>query len=69
MVNQPDLPAKPIMSQPDESQPPSSPARKQTPRVPSNVFYNRILPIILVAAAIVLVIIIVVVVLGTGQTY
>jgi hypothetical protein len=54
------------MSQPEAPKPP---ARKQTPRVPSNVWYDRILPIVLVAAAILLVIIIVVVVWGAGQTY
>jgi len=57
------------MSQSGEPKPPAPPARKQTPRVPSNVLYNRILPIVLVVAAIVLVIILIVVVLGTGQTY
>jgi hypothetical protein len=52
-----------------QSEEPKPPARQKTPRVPSNVFYDRILPIVLVVVAIVLVIIIVVVVLGTGQTY
>ena len=54
------------MSQPEEPKPPT---RKQTPRVPSNVWYDRVLPIVLVVSAVVLVIIIVVVVLGAGQTY
>jgi hypothetical protein len=57
------------MSQSEEPQPPAPPARQKTPRVPSNVLYDRILPIVLVVAAIVLVIILIVVVLGTGQTY
>jgi hypothetical protein len=57
------------MSQSEEPKPPVPSARKQTPRVPSNILYNRILPIVLVVAAIVLVIILIVVVLGTGQTY
>ena len=57
------------MSQLEKPKPPAPPARKQTPRVPSNVLYDRILPIVLVVAAIVLVIILIVVVLGTGQTY
>jgi hypothetical protein len=54
------------MSQPEAPKPPN---HKQTPRVPSNVWYDRVLPIVLVATAIVLVIIIVLVVLGAGQTY
>jgi len=61
-----DLSARPGMSQ---SEKPKPTARQKTPRVPSNVWYDRVLPIVLVAAAIVLVIIIVVVVLGAGQTY
>jgi hypothetical protein len=65
-MRQSDLPAKPSMSQSEEPKPP---ARQKTPRVPSNVFYDRILPIVLVVVAIVLVIIIVVVILGAGQTY
>jgi hypothetical protein len=54
------------MSQPEAPKPP---ARKQTTRVPSNVWYDRVLPIVLVVTAIVLLIIIAVVVLGAGQTY
>jgi hypothetical protein len=52
-----------------QSEEPKPLARQKTPRVPSNVLYDRVLPIVLVAAAIVLVIIIVVAVLGTGQAY
>jgi hypothetical protein len=57
------------MSQSEEPKPPDPSIRKQTPRIPSNVLYDRILPIVLVVAAIVLVVILIVVVLGTGQTY
>ena len=57
------------MSQPEQPQPPVQPNRKQTPRIPSSMLYDRILPVVLVVAAIVLVIILVVVVLGAGQTY
>jgi hypothetical protein len=57
------------MSQSEEQKPPAPPARQKTPRVPSNVLYDRVLPIVLVVAAIVLVIILIVVMLGTGQTY
>jgi hypothetical protein len=57
------------MSQSEEQKPPAPPARQKTPRVPSNVLYDRVLPIVLVVAGIVLVIILIVVMLGTGQTY
>jgi hypothetical protein len=60
---------KPSMSQSEKPKPPAPSTRQQTPRVPSNVFYDRVLPVVLVAAAIVLVIILIVVVLGAGQTY
>jgi len=52
-----------------QSEKPKPAARQKTPRVPSNVLYDRVLPIVLVVAAIVLVIVLIVVVLGTGQTY
>ncbi len=68
-MRQPELSDKPSMSQSEEPKPPAPPARQRTPRVPSNVLYDRILPIVLVAAAIVLVIILIVIVLGTGQIY
>ena len=42
------------MGQPEEQKPPAPPARKQTPRVPSNVLYDRIVPIALVVILIVL---------------
>ncbi len=57
------------MNQSEKPKPPAASTRQQTPRVPSNILYNRILPIVLVVAAIVLVIILIVVVLGAGQTY
>ena len=54
------------MNQPDKPKPP---ARKQTPRVPSNVLYDRIVPMVLIVAAIVLLVVLVLVVLGVGQRY
>jgi hypothetical protein len=57
------------MSQSEEPKPPAPGTRQKTPRVPSNVLYDRVLPIVLVIAASVLVIILIVVVLGIGQTY
>ena len=55
------------MNQSDEPKPPAPPARKQTPRVPSNVLYDRIVPIVLIGAALVLLVVLVAVVLGVGQ--
>lgn len=43
--------------------------RKQTPRVPSNVLYNRIIPIAIGVLVIVLLIVIAAVVLGAGTGY
>ena len=57
------------MNSPDKQQPLNEPPRKHTPRVPANVFYERILPVVLILAAIVLFIILAVVVLSAGQTY
>jgi hypothetical protein len=57
------------MNQSDEPKPPAPPARKQTPRVPSTMLYNRIVPILLIIAALVLLAVLVLVVLGVGQPY
>ncbi len=57
------------MSQSEEPKPPDDSARKRTPRVPSNVLYDRIVPIVLIIIAIVLFIVLAAVVLGVGQTY
>ncbi len=57
------------MSQSEEPKPPADSARKRTPRVPSNVLYERIVPIMLIILAIVLFIVLAAVVLGVGQTY
>ncbi len=54
------------MKQSDEPKPP---ARKQTPRVPSTILYNRIVPIVLILMALVLLVVLVLVVLGVGQPY
>jgi hypothetical protein len=43
--------------------------RTQTPRVPSNVFYNRIVPIAIGVMVLLLLIVIVAVVLGAGAGY
>ena len=57
------------MSQPEEPKPPAKTTRKQTPRVPSNVLYDRIIPIVLVIVALVLVAVLVAVILGAAQPY
>ncbi len=57
------------MSQSEEQKPPVETSRKRTPRVPSNVLYDRVLPIVLIIVAIVLVIVLAMVVLGVGHTY
>ena len=43
--------------------------RKQTPRVPSNVLYNRVVPIAIGVMVIVLLIVIGAVILGVGSGY
>ncbi len=53
----------------EEPKPPASSERKRTPRVPSNVLYDRIVPIVLVIVALILIVVLVVVVLGVGQPY
>jgi len=55
------------MSQPEEPKPPATSTRRQTPRVPSNVLYDRIIPIVLVIVALVLLAVLTVVILGAGQ--
>jgi hypothetical protein len=55
------------MSQPEEPKPPAAAARKRTPRVPSNVLYDRIIPIVLVIVALVLLAVLAGVILGAGQ--
>ncbi len=57
------------MSQSEEQKPPTETSRKRTPRVPSNVLYDRVLPIVLIITAMVLVIVLAMVVLGVGHTY
>ncbi len=57
------------MSQSEEPKPPATPGRKRTPRVPSNVLYDRIVPIVLVIIALVLLAVLLVVILGVGQPY
>ena len=55
------------MSQLEEPKPPAPSPRRQTPRVPSNVLYDRIIPIVLVIVALVLLAVLAVVILGAGQ--
>ena len=57
------------MSQSEEPKPPAETSRKRTPRVPSNVLYDRVLPMALIIIAVVLVIVLAMVVLGVGHTY
>lgn len=57
------------MSQSEEPKPPATAGRKQTPRVPANVLYDRIIPIALVIVALVLLAVLAAVILGVGQPY
>ena len=57
------------MSQSEEPKPPAKSTRKQTPRVPSNVLYDRIIPIVLVIVTLVLLAVLAAVILGAGQPY
>ncbi len=52
------------MSQSEEPKPPVSSERKQTPRVPSNVLYDRIVPIALGIMALVLIVVVIVAIAG-----
>ena len=57
------------MSQSEKPEPPATAKHKQTPRVPSNALYDRIIPIALIVVALVLLIVLAVIVLGVGQSY
>ncbi len=57
------------MSQSDKPKPRAASSRKQTPRVPANILYNRIIPIVLVIIALILVLVLAAVILGAGQPY
>ena len=52
------------MSQSEEPKPPATSTRKQTPRVPSNVLYDRVVPIALVIMGLVLMAVVVIAVIG-----
>ena len=52
------------MSQSEEPKPSANSARKQTPRVPSNVLYDRVVPIALVIMAVVLIAVVVIALAG-----
>ena len=43
--------------------------RRQTPRVPSNTLYNRLVPVAIGVMVVVLLIVVAVVVLGIGRGY
>ena len=57
------------MSQSEKPKPPATSTRKQTPRVPANVLYDRIIPLVLVVVALVLLLVLAAVILGVGQPY
>ncbi len=57
------------MSQSEEPKPPAPSGRKQTPRVPATVLYDRIIPLALVIVALVLLAVLAVIILGVGQPY
>jgi hypothetical protein len=46
------------------SQSEEPPPRKQTPRVPSNLLYDRVVPIVLIVMAVVLIVVVIIGVLG-----
>ena len=57
------------MDQSKEPKPPATSTRKRTPRVPANVLYDRIIPIVLIVVALALLVVLAVVILGVGQSY
>ena len=57
------------MNQSEGSKPPATSTRKRTPRVPDNVLYDRIIPIVLIIVALVLLLVLAVVILGLGRPY
>ena len=57
------------MSQSEAPKPPANSGRQKTPRVPSNVLYDRIIPIVLVIVTLVLLLVLAAVILGAGQPY
>ena len=52
------------MRQSEEPEPPVPSTRKQTPRMPANVLYDRVVPIALVIMALVLLAVVVIAVAG-----
>ena len=52
------------MSQSEQPKPPATTPRKQTPRIPSNIFYDRVLPIVLVAMGVILLVVVVIALAG-----
>ena len=57
------------MSQSEAPKSPANSGRQKTPRVPSNVLYDRIIPIVLVIVTLVLLLVLAAVILGAGQPY
>lgn len=52
------------MSQAEDPKPPGSSGRKQTPRMPANILYDRIVPIALGIMALVLIVVVIVGLVG-----
>ena len=52
------------MSQSEERRPPDVVSRQKTPRVPSNVLYDRVVPIVLIIMAVVLIVVVIIAVVG-----
>jgi len=57
------------MSQSEAPKPPANSGRQKALRVPSNVLYDRIIPIVLVIVTLVLLLVLAAVILGAGQPY
>jgi hypothetical protein len=52
------------MNQSEEPKPSATSTRQQTPRVPSNVLYDRVVPIALIVMAVVLIVVVVIALAG-----
>jgi hypothetical protein len=47
-----------------QSEQPQPPGRKQTPRMPSNIFYNRVVPITLAVMGVILLVVVIIALAG-----
>lgn len=52
------------MSNSEEPQSPAPPPRKQTPRIPSTTFYDRVVPIVLLVMGVLLLVVVVIALAG-----